>query len=133
MVAAIGSLLLALAAGLLSGCRPQPETAPEIALTLTAAPHPPVVGPVALSLTLTDGTNGRPVSGAAVRLEVNMSHPGMQPVFATAREVEPGRYEAPLELTMGGDWIVLVDATLRDGRALRRQVSLPGVRAKAAP
>jgi hypothetical protein len=64
-----------------------------------------------------------------VRLEGGMSHAGMEPVFATAREVEPGRYEAPLELTMAGDWLVLVDATLRDGRALRRQLKVPGVRA----
>jgi hypothetical protein len=54
----------------------------------------------------------------------------MQPVFAAAREVGPGRYEARLDLTMAGDWILLIDATLADGRTLRRQVSLPGVRAR---
>jgi hypothetical protein len=65
-----------------------------------------------------------------MRLEGNMSHPGMRPVFGTAREVAPGTYEAPLELPMGGDWFLLVDATLPDGGTLHRQVDLPGVRTR---
>jgi sensor domain CHASE-containing protein len=54
----------------------------------------------------------------------------MRPVFASAREVSPGTYEAPLELTMGGDWFLLVDARLPDGGTLHRQVDLPGVRSR---
>jgi hypothetical protein len=77
-----------------------------------------------------DTKAGRPVEQAEVRLEGNMSHPGMQPVLSTAWEVEPGRYEAPLQLTMGGDWLILVDAKLRDGRMLHRQIPLPGVRSR---
>jgi hypothetical protein len=57
-----------------------------------------------------------------------MSHPGMKPVLATAREVAPGQYEAALELTMAGDWYLLVEARLRDGRTLHRQIDLRGVR-----
>jgi hypothetical protein len=52
----------------------------------------------------------------------------MKPVFATAREVAPGRYEAPVELTMAGDWVISVDARLRDGRSFERQLELRGVR-----
>jgi hypothetical protein len=77
---------------------------------------------------MVDGATGRPLRGAAVRLEGNMSHAGMRPVFGTAREVAPGTYEAPLELTMGGDWFLLIDAKLPEGGTLRRQVDLPGVR-----
>jgi hypothetical protein len=54
----------------------------------------------------------------------------MRPVFSTAREVAPGRYEARLDLTMAGDWIFSVDATLRDGRLLRETVTVLGVRAE---
>jgi YtkA-like len=57
-----------------------------------------------------------------------MTHPGMQPVFATAREVAPGRYEAPVELTMAGDWVISVDARLRDGRRFEQQFELRSVR-----
>jgi hypothetical protein len=119
-----------LAACLLAGCRPGAEAAPEIALRWTVTPRPPSVGAATFSLELTDTMRGQAVSGATVRLEGNMSHPGMQPVFGTAREVEPGRYEARLDLTMAGDWMLFIDATLADGRMLRRQVSLPGVRGK---
>jgi len=59
-----------------------------------------------------------------------MSHAGMQPVFADAREVEAGRYQASLELTMGGDWFIIVSGTLPDGRKLEHQAPLPGVRSR---
>lgn len=72
----------------------------------------------------------RPVlaTGARVSVEGNMSHPGMVPVFGTAVEVRPGRYEAPLTLTMGGDWVLTVKATLADGRRLSHEVKLPAVK-----
>ena len=90
-----------------------------------------VLGIVVLfTLALTDTTTGTPVTGAVVRLEGNMSHPGMTPALGEAREIEPGRYQAQLDLDMAGDWFLVVDATLPDGRLLHRQVDLPGVRAQ---
>lgn len=83
-----------------------------------------------VSLTLADAKTAHPIEGAEVRLEGNMSHPGMKPVFGAAREVAPGKYEAALEFTMGGDWFILVDAKLRDGRALQKQVDVAGVRSR---
>jgi hypothetical protein len=122
--------LLGLAAGLpAAACRPPAETSPEIALGCTVEPQPPAVGAARVLLRLTEIRTGRPVSGAAVRLEADMSHPGMEPVFSEAREAAPGRYEAPLELTMPGDWVLLVTATLRDGSTVRLRADLPGVRA----
>ena len=56
-----------------------------------------------------------------------MSHSGMAPVFADAAEVEPGRYRANMELTMAGDWIVLVHLTLADGTKVDRQFDIKGV------
>lgn len=126
IVRSIGAACL-LSLCLLSGCRPAGEPQEEIGLEWAVTPSPPVTGTATVSLELAEKT-GEPIEGAEVRLEGNMTHPGMTPVFATAREVEPGRYEAPLELTMGGDWIVLVDARLRDGRTLQRELPLPGVR-----
>ncbi len=77
-------------------------------------------------VTLT-GDDGQPLTGAQVELEGNMTHAGMVPVLATAAEVEPGQYRAELEFTMGGDWFILVRATLADGRSLEEQVDVPGV------
>ena len=64
-----------------------------------------------------------------MKIEGNMAHPGMAPVLAGAREVSPGHYEGAMQFTMAGDWIVLVDARLRDGRAFHRELQVRGVRA----
>lgn len=58
-----------------------------------------------------------------------MSHPGMAPVFAEARETEPGRYQSVIELSMAGDWYVLAHVTLPDGRKLDQQIEIKGVAA----
>ncbi len=56
-----------------------------------------------------------------------MSHAGMVPVFTGARETEPGRYQSTMELSMAGDWFILVHVTLKDGRKLDRQFEIKGV------
>ena len=99
---------------------------PEIGLSMEIAPSPPTVGLAMLTLTLTDA-DGQAISDAKLDIEGNMNHAGMTPVFSQATEFEPGKYRAPLELTMGGDWFVLVKTTLPDGRTFERQVDLPGV------
>jgi len=112
------------------GCGGQSGGEPPIGVTWQLSPDPPVMGEAMLSFILTDSTTGEAVAGAAVRVEGNMSHPGMKPVFSTAREVSPGSYQAPLTFTMGGDWFVSFEATLPDGRVLHRRVDVPGVRVR---
>lgn len=112
----------------LAGCRGETAEQSDIAVRLMVTPEPPQVGPTTVIVTLT-GTDGKPVTGATVKLEGNMSHAGMKPVFADATEVTAGRYEATLEFTMGGDWFIIVRATLPDGRSLEQQVDVPGVKA----
>ena len=65
--------------------------------------------------------------GALLKLEGNMSHAGMAPVFGEAQETEPGRYRTTLELSMAGDWYVVVTATLPDNRTIGRQFEIKGV------
>ncbi len=101
----------------------------DIGMNLTVSPDPPAVGKATVILTLSDA-NGQPIAGAEVNLEANMSHAGMVPAFAQAAEAEPGRYEASLEFTMGGDWFILVKATLPDGQKMERQVDVPGVKTR---
>ena len=117
-------LVLGLAA---AGCRRPAAPEPDLSLKLSVSPDPPVVGPASVVVSVTD-PGGRPVTGAAVELEGNMSHPGMVPVLGRATEAGPGRYEGPLEFTMAGDWIVTVGVTLADGRTLRRDLDVRGVR-----
>ena len=98
----------------------------DVGVDLVVSPEPPRIGPSMVTVTLSEA-GGKPIESAQVELEANMSHAGMVPVLATAPEVAPGRYEAPLEFTMGGDWFILVRAELPDGRSLERQVDVPGV------
>ena len=56
-----------------------------------------------------------------------MSHAGMTPVFAGANETAPGQYSSTLELSMAGDWYVVVHMTLPDGRKLERQFDIKAV------
>jgi hypothetical protein len=81
---------------------------------------------VTITLRLTD-TAGRQVDGARITLEANMSHAGMVPVFADARETEPARYQSTMELSMAGDWFILVHVTLKDGRKLDRRFDIKGI------
>lgn len=86
------------------------------------SPQPPRVGQVTFTFDLAE-PSGAPITGAEVNLEGNMSHAGMAPVLAEAQEIEAGRYRATMDLSMAGDWIVLVHATLLDGRKLERQIT----------
>lgn len=57
-----------------------------------------------------------------------MSHAGMKTVLAFARETEPGRYSSTIELSMAGDWLILVYMTLPDGAKVKREFEIKGVR-----
>jgi hypothetical protein len=92
------------------------------------APQPPRVGQATITVSLSDAA-GNPVAGANVNLEGNMSHPGMNPVFGAAREIGAGRYQASIEFTMGGDWVMLVRVNLPDGQKLEREFEVKGVKA----
>ena len=110
----------------LAGCTRGSRGLPDVGVELAVEPQPPQIGPAVVLVTLT-GSGGEPLSGAQVELEGNMTHAGMVPVFADAAEVEPGRYRGELEFTMGGDWFILVRATLADGRSLEEKVDVLGV------
>ena len=69
----------------------------------------------------------KPLTGARIKLEGNMSHAGMSPVFVDALEVAPGEYRATIDLSMAGDWIILVHLTLLNGTKFERQFEIKGV------
>lgn len=102
------------------------DSGPPIQIRLRVRPDPPRVGLARIELRLL-GPTGVPQHGAAVKIEGNMSHPGMAPSLADAREVAPGDYRADLRLTMAGDWTLRVDARLADGETAHRTLNLPRV------
>ena len=89
-------------------------------------PQPARAGTETITFRLTDASH-QPIAGARVQVEGDMNHPGMAPVFSDAVEVLPGSYKAALDLSMGGDWVVLFHITLSDGRKVERQMDIQGV------
>jgi hypothetical protein len=75
------------------------------------------------TVTLRDGAS-RPVRGATLQVEGHMSHPGMAPVTTAATERGEGVYDVRLDLTMGGDWTLLVTGVLPDGRRVVRRFDI---------
>jgi hypothetical protein len=109
-----------------SGCRKPVAPQSAVSIDYAISPQPARIGPSILDLKLRDAA-GKPVAGARVNLEADMSHPGMAPLFADAKEIAAGQYQGALEFAMPGDWFVLIHVTLPDGRRLERQLSVPGV------
>jgi YtkA-like len=103
-----------------------PEVIKELTIESEISPVSPHVGPAIITLRLT-GATAKPVAGAAIALEADMSHAGMSPVFAEAKETEAGRYQAHLEFPMAGDWVILLHITLPGGKKLERQIDIRGV------
>jgi hypothetical protein len=111
---------------LVQGCRQQSGASTNLTLAYEVSPLPARVGDVTITVRMTD-SSGKAVAGARVSLEGNMSHPGMAPAFAEAKEIAPGRYQSVMKLSMAGDWYVLVHVTLPDGRELDQQFEIKEV------
>ncbi len=110
------------------GCRP-PDSATEFNIALSVEPTPPRVGPSQLTLLVKDPA-GKAVEGATLKVEGNMAHAGMKPVFADAREEKAGQYRAALEFTMAGDWFIVIDGKLADGRSFLKKIDVNNVKAE---
>jgi hypothetical protein len=109
-----------------AGCRRPSSTQGGISIIESITPQPVRAQTETISFRLTNESH-QPVAGARVQVEGDMSHPGMAPVFTDALETAPGDYRAPLNFTMGGDWVVLFHITLNDGRKIERQMDVKGV------
>ena len=110
-----------------AGCQRQAEGDRAVQVELKTEPDPPHVGKAVLRLLVTD-SDGAPLEGAKLKLEGNMAHAGMKPVFADASEEKGGRYRAEMEFTMGGDWFLLIDGRRADGRSFRKKIDVKGVK-----
>jgi hypothetical protein len=111
-----------------AGCSRPVEPSPFVAIAHELLPEPARVGTDTVTLKLSDAA-GNPITGALIGIEADMSHAGMSPRFAEAREEGSGRYRAQLEFPMAGDWVILLHITLPGGKKLERQIEVKGVRA----
>ena len=129
MKAAVRASVVLLALALTSGCHGTSDEA-NVNVELRVEPSPPKVGKAQVTLDVSDA-DGKPVEGATLKLEGNMAHAGMKPVFADATQdkEKAGRYRAELEFTMGGDWFILVTGKLADGKPVKKKIDVKGVKA----
>lgn len=122
------NLLVALCVCLavVQGCRQHSSSKDNLTVSYEVSPLPARVGDVNITIKMTDGSQ-KPIAGAHVKLEGNMSHAGMAPVTAEATEMGAGRYQTSMKLTMAGDWQVLVLLTLPDGREVDQEFEIKAV------
>jgi hypothetical protein len=110
-----------------AGCSRRGDASPAVTVEHAISPEPPKVGPATVILKLAD-TAARPVPGARITVEAEMSHAGMAPVFEEASETGPGEYRAHLKFAMVGDWVILLHIRLPGGQTLERQFKVDSVR-----
>lgn len=111
-------------------CSASSDETQGITASITFDP-PAHIGEVQCTVTLSDA-NGAPVDATKVKLEGNMNHAGMVPVFRDAERQSEGVFVAPMEFTMGGDWLIFTRGTTSDGHAFEVVSEVPGVRAQPA-
>lgn len=128
MVRNLFSFLMCAAVLPLASCRRAAEQGSGLVIQSEILPSPPRVGTAIIMLSLSD-SSAKPVTGATLSVEGNMTHAGMAPVFYASKEVQPGRYRSEVAFSMPGDWAILVHVTLPDGIKLERQIDVPGVAA----
>lgn len=112
---------------LVGGCGRPTRTSGSIAVDARFVARIARSGQGFVAVNLSDSA-ARPVTGAHIAAEGNMSHPGMAPVLADCKEIEPGRYQADLDLGMRGSWVILLEITLANGEKMERRM---GVEVKA--
>jgi len=119
-------LALILALLFAAGCRDKTDPGTAVLMQHQILPSPAHVGLSTVHVTLTDPA-GAPLSGAHVNMEADMSHPGMAPVFFSGKESAPGSFTGQVDLSMPGDWTILLHITLANGAKVEKQFDLPGV------
>jgi hypothetical protein len=116
-------ILCLLLMGCLAACRQSQQATPTddagVTLELQVSPQPPTVDDSVLLITLLDA-RGTPINDATIEIRGDMTHAGMQPVTATAKGGVEGQYQIPFGWTMGGDWVLTVNATLTDGTVVTK-------------
>lgn len=108
----------------LAGCRAgSTAVLPEsvgVEMVISAAPNPPTVGQATLIVSLHSIEDDAPIDDAAIAIRGDMNHAGMIPVLRETDRATDGDYSIPFEWTMGGDWFVVVTATLSDGTVIEQ-------------
>lgn len=121
------SILLVSIVCLIAAACTRPAQARNLKFEWTLTPAAVSVGSARLQLRVLDAA-GEPVRGAQLQIEAQMSHPGMAPLVFVATERSEGVYEAELQFSMGGDWLLVVEGSLSNGARVHHRIDVPNVR-----
>ena len=112
----------------LTACGPRGQESGALDVTIVSvSPDPATVGDAVLTLEIRDA-DGNPIEGATIEVEGAMTHAGMQPVIVATEALGEGKYATKdFKFTMGGDWVIIVHATLADGATVQQRVDVKGV------
>ena len=121
-------MLAALAILFVPACGPRAEQPGNLDATIDSiSPQPAAVGDAVITLEVRDA-DGNPLKGVKIQVEGTMTHAGMPPVVVATEHLGDGTYATQgFKFTMGGDWVIIVRATLANGRVAEQRVSLNGV------
>lgn len=121
-------MLAALAVLAVAACNPRAERPGNLDVTIVSvSPQPAAVGEAVITLAVRDA-DGNPLEGATLEVEGTMTHAGMRPVIVATESLGDGKYVTQgFTFTMGGDWVIIVRATLADGSTAERRIDLKGV------
>lgn len=96
-----------------------PDEAPDVLVSATFSPSPPVAGAGWLTLSF-ENRSGVPTQVSSLEVKADMTHPGMRPWLAEVDSIEDSQVTLAVEWSMAGDWLLQIEAELEDGRRLRR-------------
>ncbi|MEO5821470.1 MAG: FixH family protein [Vicinamibacteraceae bacterium] len=120
---AVLAACLALALAGAQGCRRSPvaEDTDSVLMRTLVLPTSPTVGNARLVITLS-GASVATLNQATVTVVGHMTHPGMTPIVAPVTRTEPDVFEAAVDFTMPGSWLLVATVRFPDGRRLESNV-----------
>jgi hypothetical protein len=110
----------------MTSCRQPAAPDSELIVKSEISPSPAHVGPATITVQLSDPSM-KPVTGASIGIEADMSHAGMAPAFSKSKEDGSGRYRGDIVFSMAGDWAILLHIALANGTKIERQIDVKGV------
>lgn len=109
-------ILLSLILVSLLGCSRTPSDDPRLNISLEQTPSAMAVQTIVLSIS--DGAT--PLENAKVQIEATMTHAGMPSQIVQMESIGAGKYQASIDFSMLGEWVLIVNVTEANGAVMQR-------------
>lgn len=109
-------ILLSLIFVSLIGCSRTPSDDPRLTMSLEQTPS--TMGVQTIVLVINDGAT--PLDNAKVQIEATMTHAGMPSQIVQMQPLGAGKYQANIDFSMLGEWVLIVNVTEANGAVMQR-------------